>query len=104
MWDGRIHGFDGAFVSDYNHAVFKPRRGTWRWGHWFPNNPSSEDDMAVQKSRKTPSRRGMRRSHDSLEEATLSTDPVTGELHRRHHLTADGYYRGKKLVNRKSEA
>ncbi len=57
--------------------------------------------MAVQKSRKTPSRRGMRRSHDSLGEATLSIDSVTGELHRRHHITADGYYRGKKMVNSK---
>ena len=60
--------------------------------------------MAVQKSRKTPSKRDMRRSHDSLTESALSIDSVTGELHRRHHITADGYYRGKKLVNRKSEA
>ena len=54
--------------------------------------------MAVQKSRKTPSRRGMRRSHDSLKGATLSTDPTTGEIHRRHHITADGFYRGKQVV------
>lgn len=59
--------------------------------------------MAVQKSRKTPSKRNMRRSHDSLSGSTLSVDSVTGELHRRHHLTADGYYRGKKLVNLKAE-
>jgi large subunit ribosomal protein L32 len=54
--------------------------------------------MAVQKSRKTPSRRGMRRSHDSLTNPTLSVDPVSGELHRRHHVTADGYYRGVKVI------
>ncbi len=54
--------------------------------------------MAVQQSRKTPSRRGMRRSHDSLKKPTLSTDPTTGELHRRHHVTADGFYRGKQVV------
>ena len=54
--------------------------------------------MAVQKSRKTPSRRGMRRSHDGLTKPTLSTDPVSGELHRRHHVTADGYYRGRKVI------
>ncbi len=59
--------------------------------------------MAVQKSRKTPSRRGMRRSHDGLSASTLSIDPVTGEQHRRHHVTADGYYRGKKVVEAKSE-
>ena len=54
--------------------------------------------MAVQKSRKTPSRRGMRRSHDALSSTTLSTDPTTGELHRRHHITPDGFYRGKQVV------
>ena len=54
--------------------------------------------MAVQKSKKTRSRRGMRRSHDSLSAATLSTDPVSGEKHFRHHVTADGFYRGKKVV------
>lgn len=59
--------------------------------------------MAVQKNRKTPSKRGMRRSHDGLKNSTLSIDPVSGELHRRHQITADGYYRGKKLVTTKLE-
>lgn len=54
--------------------------------------------MAVQKSRKTPSKRGMRRSHDALGSATLSVEPTTGETHRRHHVSADGYYRGQKVV------
>ncbi|MCV6604879.1 50S ribosomal protein L32 [Porticoccus sp. GXU_MW_L64] len=54
--------------------------------------------MAVQQNRKTRSRRGMRRSHDALGEATLSTDAVSGEKHRRHHVTADGFYRGQKVV------
>jgi len=54
--------------------------------------------MAVQKSKKTRSRRGMRRSHDALTGPTLSVDPTSGETHRRHHMTADGFYRGKKVV------
>jgi large subunit ribosomal protein L32 len=54
--------------------------------------------MAVQKSRKTPSRRNMRRSHDSLTGPTLSVDSTTGETHRRHHVGADGYYRGKRVI------
>jgi large subunit ribosomal protein L32 len=54
--------------------------------------------MAVQKNRKTPSKRGMRRSHDALGSATLSVEPTTGEVHRRHHVSADGYYRGRKVV------
>ena len=55
--------------------------------------------MAVQKNRKTPSRRGMRRSHDAIGGATLSVDPTSGETHHRHHITADGYYKGRKVVN-----
>lgn len=54
--------------------------------------------MAVQQNRKTPSRRGMRRSHDALGSATLSVDPTTGETHRRHHVSADGYYKGRKVI------
>ena len=59
--------------------------------------------MAVQKSRKTPSRRNMRRSHDSLTGPTLSADPTSGETHRRHHVTADGYYRGKRVIEAPQE-
>ena len=54
--------------------------------------------MAVQKNRKTRSKRGMRRSHDALTASTLSVDPTSGETHRRHHVTADGYYKGNKVV------
>lgn len=57
--------------------------------------------MAVQKSRKTPSRRGMRRSHDKLGSATLSTDPTTGEVHRRHHISAEGFYKGNQVIESK---
>ena len=56
--------------------------------------------MAVQKSRKTPSRRGMRRSHDSLSGPALSIEPTTGETPRRHHISADGYYRGRKVISK----
>lgn len=54
--------------------------------------------MAVQKSRKSPSRRGMRRSHDSLKKPALSTEPTTGEVHRRHHISAEGFYRGRQVI------
>ena len=55
--------------------------------------------MAVQQDKQSRSRRGMRRSHDSLSGPTLSVDQTSGETHRRHHVTADGFYRGKKVVN-----
>ena len=54
--------------------------------------------MAVQKSRVSPSRRGMRRAHDALSAKQLSTDPTSGETHIRHHVTADGYYRGQQVI------
>ncbi len=59
--------------------------------------------MAVQQNKVTPSRRGMRRSHDALAGPTLSVEPTTGETHRRHHVSADGYYRGRKVVSTKGD-
>ena len=58
--------------------------------------------MAVQQNRKTPSKRGMRRSHDALTATATTVDATTGEVHRRHHVTADGYYKGKKVVQDKA--
>jgi len=54
--------------------------------------------MAVQKNRKSRSKRGMRRSHDAVGKPTLAVESTTGETHRRHHVSADGYYRGRKLI------
>ena len=59
--------------------------------------------MAVQQNRKTPSRRGMRRSHDALSGPTLSVEPTTGETHRRHHISEDGFYRGRQVIVEKIE-
>lgn len=52
--------------------------------------------MAVQQNKKSRSKRGMRRSHDALSTAQLSVDATSGEIHMRHNVTADGFYRGKK--------
>ena len=54
--------------------------------------------MAVQKSRKTPSTRGMRRSHDKVKNPALSVDPTSGETHLRHRVSPDGFYRGVQVV------
>ncbi|KRP17815.1 MAG: 50S ribosomal protein L32 [Porticoccaceae bacterium] len=54
--------------------------------------------MAVQKSRKTRSKRGMRRSHDALTAPTISVDSLSGEKHLRHNVSADGFYRGRKVI------
>ena len=59
--------------------------------------------MAVQKSKVSRARRGARRSHDSLTGPTLTTDSTSGEKHRRHHIAADGTYRGRQVVAVKTE-
>ena len=58
--------------------------------------------MAVQQNKVTRARRGQRRAHDSLKDTALSEDSTTGETHRRHHITADGFYRGKKVIHNES--
>lgn len=55
--------------------------------------------MAVQQNKKSRSKRDMRRSHDALTGPTLSIDPTSGEKHRRHNVTADGFYRGRKVID-----
>jgi len=57
-----------------------------------------EKNMAVQKSRRTPATRGMRRAHDKLKRPTLSVDPTSGETHLRHRVSSDGFYRGNQVV------
>ncbi|WP_274932050.1 50S ribosomal protein L32, partial [Francisella tularensis] len=57
---------------------------------------------AVQQVKKSRSKRDMRRSHDSLTNPTLSTDKSTGELHFRHHVSPNGFYKGRKVVDTKS--
>lgn len=59
--------------------------------------------MAVQQNKKSPSRRGMRRSHDALRAAALTEDQQTGEVHLRHHISPDGYYRGRKVLPSKDD-
>ncbi len=58
--------------------------------------------MAVQKSRVTRSKRGMRRAHDALSAPTLSIEPTSGETHRRHRVSPDGYYRGRQVIKPKN--
>ena len=59
--------------------------------------------MPVQKSRKTPSKRGMHRSHDKLSKPALSKDPTTGETHLRHRISRDGCYRGRQVIETPAE-
>jgi large subunit ribosomal protein L32 len=56
--------------------------------------------MAVQQNRKTRSKRGMRRAHDALTGPALAVDATSGEVHRRHHVSPDGFYRGRKVIQK----
>lgn len=60
--------------------------------------------MAVQKSRVSPSRRGQRRSHSALSASQIATDKASGEQHLRHHVSKDGFYRGKQVIASKTKS
>lgn len=56
--------------------------------------------MAVPKRKTSPSRRGMRRGHDSLQAASFHECANCGELKRPHHVCADcGYYDGREVIS-----
>ena len=59
--------------------------------------------MAVQQNKKSPSKRGMHRAHDSLTVAALAVEATTGETHLRHHISPNGFYRGRKVVKTKND-
>jgi len=59
--------------------------------------------MAVQQNKKSSSRRGMHRAHDSLTNPATAIEPTTGETHLRHHISPGGFYRGRKVVKSKGE-
>ncbi|MCR5084612.1 MAG: 50S ribosomal protein L32 [Succinivibrionaceae bacterium] len=59
--------------------------------------------MAVPQNHQSRSRRDKRRTHDALTARTLSVDPTTEETHIRHHVTASGYYKGKKVIDKLGE-
>ena len=59
--------------------------------------------MAVHQNKKSPSRRGMRRSHDALSAPAIAVEPTSGETHLRHHVSPTGFYRGKKVIKAREE-
>ena len=60
--------------------------------------------MADPRKKTTPSKRGMRRSHDSLTHTNLREDKDSGEFHRPHHIDLEtGMYRGRQVVEPKNK-
>jgi large subunit ribosomal protein L32 len=60
--------------------------------------------MAVQQNKKSPSKRGMHRSHNGVQAPGIAIEPTTGETHLRHHISPTGFYRGRKVLKTKNEA
>lgn len=55
--------------------------------------------MAVAKSKKSKAKRDTRRwAHSALSKPQIATDQTTGEKHLRHHVTKQGFYRGKQVI------
>ena len=57
--------------------------------------------MAVQQNKKSPSKRGMHRSHDALPKPSVAIEQTTGEVHLRHHISPSGYYKGSQVIEKK---
>ncbi len=60
--------------------------------------------MAVQQNKKSPSKRGMHRAHYALSTPGTAIEPTTGEQHLRHHISPNGFYRGRKVLKTKADA
>ena len=67
-----------------------------------PNSPGAI--IAVQQNKKSPSKRGMHRSHNALVTPGTAIEPTTGEVHLRHHISPTGFYRGRKVLKSKADA
>ena len=63
-----------------------------------------EPTMAVQQNKKSPSKRGMHRSHNALTVPGIAVETNTGEVHLRHHISPNGFYRGRQVLKNKAEA
>ena len=69
-----------------------------------PTYRHQERNMAVQQNKKSPSKRGMHRSHNALNVPGIAVESTTGEVHLRHHISPTGFYRGRKVLKTKNEA
>ena len=74
------------------------------WTGSCSNRYLDASEMAVQQNKKSPSKRGMHRSHDFLTNPPLAVEPTSGEAHLRHHISPNGFYRGKKILKTKVDA
>jgi large subunit ribosomal protein L32 len=89
----------GKRLSVFRSPGFKSPQALYRFHPFF-----QEPAMAVQQNKKSPSKRGMHRSHNALDVPGIAVEPTTGEIHLRHHISPNGFYRGRQVLKNKSEA
>ena len=77
---------------------------SFSWLHCSQRVPFQETFKAVQQNKKSPSKRGMHRSHNALNVPGIAVEPTTGETHLRHHISPTGFYRGRKVLKTKNDA
>jgi large subunit ribosomal protein L32 len=75
-----------------------------RWAGPLTGPAIQENPMAVQQNKKSPSKRGMHRSHNAVAAPGTAIEPTTGEVHLRHHISPTGFYRGRKVLKTKADA
>jgi large subunit ribosomal protein L32 len=83
-------------------VIYQPSADSHRPGAFSATQ--QERNMAVQQNKKSPSKRGMHRSHNALTVPGIAVESTTGEIHLRHHISPTGFYRGRKVLKTKSEA
>jgi large subunit ribosomal protein L32 len=85
-------------------AVSAHGSGAFRPAQVLLGKSAGDSNMAVQQNKKSPSKRGMHRSHNALNQPGTAVEPTTGEVHLRHHISPNGFYRGRKVLATKSDA
>ena len=61
--------------------------------------------MAVPKRKTTPSKRNMRRSHDSLKQINIIEDKDSGEPRLSHRIDlSTGIYNGRQILKKKNKS
>ncbi len=78
-----------------------------QWADRVFTNPPFQDQeppWLFNRTKKSPSKRGMHRSHNALNVPGIAVEPTTGETHLRHHISPNGFYRGRQVLKNKSEA
>lgn len=83
-------------------TVAKPRHFAYNGA--LSSFPSWGIKMAVQQNKKSVAKRGNHRAHDFLTNPPTAVEATTGEVHRRHHISPTGFYRGKKVIATKGDA